>query len=131
MDELMASFAVLDPTAITLEEALTAALGPIVEFHRVHPACLVLFIGGSVPGNVMDLQTPLMARTHERIQALLALYGPDLPEERLQLGAVVALAAYKGVLPLIVEAQEEQIPALIEELGRVLLGYFDRLLAVD
>ncbi|MDH6138540.1 AcrR family transcriptional regulator [Kitasatospora sp. GP30] len=128
LDELLAPFAVVDPTSVTLDQALGASLEPIVAFHRKNPACLVLFIGGNAPGHVMDLQAPLMVSTHARIQALLTLYAPDLPEARLQLGAAVTLAAYKGVLPLLVEAEEEQVPALREQLKSLLLGYFDRLL---
>jgi AcrR family transcriptional regulator len=128
LDELLAPFAVVDPAAVTLEQALGASLGPIVRFHRDNPACLALFIGGNAPGHVMDLQAPLMARTHARIEALLALYAPELPPARLEVGAAVTLAAYKGVLPLLVEADEEQVPGLTRELGNLLLGYFDRLL---
>ncbi|WP_042442026.1 TetR/AcrR family transcriptional regulator [Streptacidiphilus jiangxiensis] len=130
LDALLAPFAVLDPSVVTLEQALAVSLGPIVEFHRVNPACIVLFVGGSAPGHVMDLQAPLMARTHQRITALLTLYGPDLPATRLELGATVMLAAYKGVLPLLVEAPEEQVPALTQQLQDLFVGYFERLLTV-
>ncbi|WP_370120857.1 TetR/AcrR family transcriptional regulator [Streptacidiphilus sp. MAP12-33] len=129
LDVLLAPFAVVDPAAVTLEQALGASLGPIVEFHRENPACLALFIGGNAPGHVMDLQAPLMARTHQRIQALLTLYAGNLPAERLDLAAAVALGAYKGVLPLLVEAPQEQVGALTLEVRDLLLGYFDRLLA--
>ncbi|WP_165845511.1 TetR/AcrR family transcriptional regulator [Streptacidiphilus pinicola] len=128
LDTLLAPFAVVDPAAVTLEEALGSSLGPLVAFHRENPACLVLFVGGHTPGHVMDLQAPLMARTHARIQALLALYAPELPPARLEWGAAVTLAAYKGVLPLVVEADEEQVPELTRELRDLLLGYFERLL---
>ncbi|WP_181442587.1 TetR/AcrR family transcriptional regulator [Streptomyces tateyamensis] len=129
LDELLTPFAVVDPTAVTLEQALGASLPPIVDFHRAHPACLALFIGGNAPGHIMDLQQPLMARTHARIAALLTLYAPQLPSERLQLGASVTLAAYKGVLPLLVESPEELVPELTEQLKDLLVGYLDRLLA--
>jgi AcrR family transcriptional regulator len=128
LDEMLAPFAVLDPANITLEEAFGGSIGPIVQFHRDNPACIVLFVGGDAPGHVMDLQAPLLARTHARIEALLALYAPELPAAQLELGAAVTLAAYKGVLPLLVAADEEQVPALTRELQNLLLGYFDRLL---
>ncbi|MFE0465067.1 TetR/AcrR family transcriptional regulator [Kitasatospora sp. NPDC058965] len=130
LDELLAPFGVVDPAAVTLEQALTASLGPIVDFHRANPACLSLFIGPNAPGHMMDLQAPLMARTHARIQALLTLYAPDLPAGRLQVAAAVTLAAYKGVLPLLVEAPPERAPELTEQLKLLLLGYFDRLLGI-
>jgi AcrR family transcriptional regulator len=129
LDELLAPFAVLDPAAVSLEQALGASVGPIVGFHRDNPACLALFIGGDAPGHIMDLQQPLMARTHARIEALLTLYAPHLPPDRLRLGAAVTLAAYKGVLPLVVEAPEDQVPALADQVKDLLLGYLDRLLA--
>ena len=128
LDALLAPFEELDPAAVTLEQALGVSLGPIVDFHRENPACLVLFVGGDTPGHVMDLQAPLMARTHARIQALLSLYAPELPAERSELGAAVTLAAYKGVLPLLVAADEDQVPELTRELQNLLLGYFDRLM---
>jgi AcrR family transcriptional regulator len=126
LDELLAPFGEVDPARVSLKEVLTAALGPLVEFHRRNRACLVLFIGADAPGHVIDLQVPLVARTHERIEALLSAYAPHLPEPRLQTAAAVTLAAYKGVLPLLVTAEEEQVPALTAELGDLLLGYLDR-----
>ncbi|WP_037607501.1 TetR/AcrR family transcriptional regulator [Streptacidiphilus rugosus] len=124
LDELMAPFAQVDPATTALEEALTTALGPIVEFHRRNPACLVLFVAGDAPGHVADLQAPLVARTHAQIQALLGAYAPRLPERELELVAMVTLAAYKGVLPLLVSAEDADVPALRRELTALLIGYF-------
>ncbi|MEZ0069251.1 AcrR family transcriptional regulator [Streptacidiphilus sp. MAP12-20] len=127
LDELLAPFAVVDPVLTPLDAALTGALGPIVAFHRDNPACLVLFVGGDTPAHVVDLQAPLVARTHARIAALLAIYAPQLPDSELRLAATVTLAAYKGVLPLLVAAEEAQVPALTAELCALLLGYFEQL----
>jgi hypothetical protein len=84
---------------------------------------VVLFLSPNAPGNLMDLHSPLTARALARIQTLFTRYAPHLPPSRLHQAATVALAASRGVLPLLMAAPEQHVPALTRDLHSLLLGY--------
>ncbi|MFD0328747.1 hypothetical protein ACFQZC_12325 [Streptacidiphilus monticola] len=73
---------------------------------------------------------PLHAELLARMGALLGRYAPEVPEDRIRDVAEVTVAAFKGILPLLVAADEQRLPQLVEEMEQLLLGYFSRALGL-
>ncbi|MBC3844176.1 hypothetical protein GXW82_40405 [Streptacidiphilus sp. 4-A2] len=119
------------PEGTPLDQLLDLAVDPLVEYHLIHPACIVLFIGPDSPQRLADLHQPLHESMLERIGALLAAIAPQVPAERLHRAAEVAVHMFKGVLPLVLAAAPEDRPLYVAELKLSLAGYFGLLLASD
>ncbi|MFC5909028.1 TetR family transcriptional regulator [Streptacidiphilus monticola] len=113
-----------------LAEVLDAAVLTTVRFNRENPACPVLFMGPDAPQRLVDVHAPLHAELLARMGALLGRYAPEVPEDRIRDVAEVTVAAFKGILPLLVAADEQRLPQLVEEMEQLLLGYFSRALGL-
>lgn len=124
MDRVLAPL----PAGVTLTGLLDLVLEPLVEYHLSHPACIVLFIGPDSPQRLSAMHQPLHDAMLERIGAMLAVLGPQVPAEQLHRSAEVAVHMFKGVLPLILAAAPEERPRYVAELKLSLAGYFGLLL---
>ncbi|QMU78768.1 TetR/AcrR family transcriptional regulator [Streptacidiphilus sp. PB12-B1b] len=116
------------PQGMPLPELLDVIIDPLVAFHIAHPACIVLFVGPDSPQHLTELHLPLHAAMLERIGALLAVLAPQLPAERLQRSAEVAVHMFKGVMPLVLASAPQDRPAYVAELKLTFEGYFGLLL---
>ena len=58
-----------------------------------------------------------------RIDAVLAARRPDLPAADRARTAQVTMRLFGGLVPMIVSADEDERPALVAELKKVLIGY--------
>jgi hypothetical protein len=84
----------------------------------------VLLAGPGAPQRLATAKQPLEAAALAQVDVILAGFASSLGEaERARL-AQVAMQVFKGVMQLIVAADEAERPALIAELKRLLIGYF-------
>ena len=109
---------------LPLDELLPRVLRPMFRFHRENPACPVLFMGPDIPKRLADVHEPLHASMLAGVADLLGLLAPQLPEADLRRSAEVAVHLFKGALPLVIRASEEELPALEDEIVRALQAYF-------
>ena len=126
--EVMDRVLVRLPDGMSLAGLLDLVVDPLVEYHLTHPACIVLFVGPDSPQRLADLHQPLHEAMLERIGAMLAALGPQVPAEQLHRSAEVAVHMFKGVLPLVLAAAPEDRPRYLAELKLSLAGYFGLLL---
>ena len=111
----------------TLAEQLDRIMGPLVEYHVEHPACIVLFVGPDTPQRLTDLHQPLQEAMLVRIAAILGAFAPDAAPEQVRRSAEVAVHMFKGLLPLVLTAAPEDRPRYIDEMKLTFLGYFSLL----
>ncbi len=111
----------------TLAEQLDRIMGPLVEYHIEHPACVVLFVGPDTPQRLTDLHQPLQDAMLARIAALLGAHAPDAAPEQVRRSAEVAVHMFKGLLPLVLTAAPEDRPRYVDEMKLTFLGYFSLL----
>jgi AcrR family transcriptional regulator len=128
LDELQKLLVIPDPAAVPLPELITGVLNPMLDFHVEHTACTVLFMGPDVPQRLTDMHAPLHSSMLARVGALIGLLAPGLPAEDLRRSAEITVSAFKGLLPPLMAADEQERPAVRAEIGRLFLGYFTTLI---
>jgi AcrR family transcriptional regulator len=113
-----------DLVELPLAEMVDRVIDPLVAFSLRHPAHHVLLAGPGAPQRLATAKQPLEAAALAQVDVILAGFASSLGEaERARL-AQVAMQVFKGVMQLIVAADEAERPALIAELKRLLIGYF-------
>ncbi|MEY9964449.1 AcrR family transcriptional regulator [Streptacidiphilus sp. MAP12-16] len=122
--ETLQRLLVPDLAALPLDELLSRVLDPMLRFQLENPACPVLFMGPDVPQRLADVHAPLQASLLAGVADLLGALAPQLQPDELQRSAAVALHMFKGVLPLLVTTPPAELPALVEEIKTMFLGYF-------
>lgn len=111
-----------------LDELLDRVMRPMFRFHRENPACPVLFMGPDVPQRLSEVHAPLHDSMLADVARLLGLLAPHLPEADRRRSAEVAVHLFKGVLPLVIVAPPEELPALEDEILVAMNAYFRRLI---
>lgn len=108
---------------LDFDALLTRVLGTLVEFNIAHPGFKALFARTDMPATLRAAVAPAYGALHLRFEALIGAAFPELaPEDRLR-ATTVAIQLVRAMMPLIVEADQDQRPALAEELRLVLRSY--------
>ncbi|WP_067846105.1 TetR/AcrR family transcriptional regulator [Nocardia lijiangensis] len=108
---------------LDLDTLLDQILGPLVEFNLAHPGFKALFARTDMPVALRDAVAPAHTAIHRQVETLVGSVFPELDHEDRHRTTTVAIQLLRGMMPLIVEADEPQRPALVEELRLVLRSY--------
>ncbi|WP_431958418.1 TetR/AcrR family transcriptional regulator [Nocardia lijiangensis] len=108
---------------LDLDTLLDQMLGPLVEFNLAHPGFKALFARTDMPVALRDAVAPAHTAIHRQVETLVGSMFPELDPEDRHRTTTVAIQLLRGMMPLIVEADEPQRAALVEELRLVLRSY--------
>lgn len=121
-DEVLSPERAAQPLAVLLDEVVDA----LAAFHARHPGFQAVFHGShSTP----ELEEAAHAATHEiaaRLEEILALRRPDLPEARRRVVSWTSMETMKAMLVLARQPLGEDWPAsVMAETKRLLLAYLE------
>lgn len=114
-----------DSTDASIEQAVHAAIEPIVAFNVAHPGFKALFARTDMPPCLRQAVAPVTDRLHQRVGAMIAARIPTLGTAELERTTLVVLHLVRGLMPLIVGASDAERPALAAELERSLVSYLE------
>ncbi|MEU2258334.1 TetR/AcrR family transcriptional regulator [Nocardia xishanensis] len=106
-----------------LDALLDRMLGPLVEFNLAHPGFKALFARTDMPAALRDAVAPAHTAVHVQVESLVGSVFPELAPGDRHRATTVAIQLLRGMMPLIVDADEAQRPALVDELRLVLRSY--------
>ncbi|TQM33469.1 TetR family transcriptional regulator [Nocardia bhagyanarayanae] len=82
-----------------------------------------LFARTDMPATLRATIAPAHVAIHAQVETLVGAAFPQLGPEDRHRTTTVAIQLLRGMMPLIVEANQEQCPALVEELRLVVRSY--------
>ncbi|MEU8823230.1 TetR/AcrR family transcriptional regulator [Streptomyces sp. NPDC048636] len=109
--------------SLPLGEMLDAVLDPMIEFNCANPAFLALINSTDAPGRVIEEHHALHVTLQARVEELIAVYRPDLPDDRLTQTATMAFHLFKAGLDLILAHEGAEREAYVTESKAALYGY--------
>ncbi|MGW6424929.1 TetR/AcrR family transcriptional regulator [Nocardia sp. NPDC055053] len=112
-----------ESAGLDIDALLDGVLDTLVEFNVAHPGFKALFARTDMPESLRAAIAPAHGALHARFEALLGVAFPELAPEDRQRATIVAIQLVRGMMPLIVDADPAQRPALVDELRLVLRSY--------
>lgn len=114
-----------DPSvaALPLKEMLDRIIDPVVSFDRANPGFYALQSDPALSPELASAKRPAQKLMFQRLDQILAERAPDLEPEQRHRTAEIAVHLFRGMLPLIMSATEEDLPALVAETKEVLFAY--------
>jgi len=113
----------LSVAELPLGEMLDRIIDPVVAFDRANPGFYALLSDPHLSPELAGAKKPAQRLMFERLDTILAKRVPDLEPARRTRTAEVAVHLFRGLLPLIMSATDEELPALVAETKEVLCGY--------
>lgn len=108
---------------LPLDEMLDRIVDPLVAFDRANPGYYALLADPHVSPGLAEAKLPARRLMLERIDTILAARAPRLDAEERRLVAEVSVHLFRGVLPMIMAAEESELPRVSAEVKRALHGY--------
>ncbi|MFE6924845.1 TetR/AcrR family transcriptional regulator [Nocardia sp. NPDC057663] len=112
-----------ESAGLDIDALLGAVLDTLVEFNVAHPGFKALFARTDMPASLGAAVAPAHGALHARFETLLGVAFPELAPDDRRRATTVAIQLVRGMMPLIVEADPAQRPALVDELRLVLRSY--------
>lgn len=109
--------------SLPLDEMLDRILDPLIDFDRANPGFYVLMADPKVSPALAGAKKPAQKAMFERLNQILEARAPDLPEDERSRTAEVAVHIFRGLLPLIMAAETDDLPKVAAETKRALSGY--------
>jgi len=116
------AFAVGD-AQLPLPELLDRVLDPIVAFDRANPGFHVLLADPGVTPELANAKRPAQELMFRSLDAIFAERSPGLPPEKRTLTVAVAIHMFRGLLPMIMAATENELPRVVAETKQALHAY--------
>nr|WP_062336726.1 TetR/AcrR family transcriptional regulator [Herbidospora sakaeratensis] len=121
------AFGGADVAEMDLGELLDRVVDPLVAFNLANPGFKALFARPDMPSALAESSQPIQAAMLGQVEAILGARTPGLaPADRAR-SARVLVRIFQAMTPLVTAAAEEERPAEIAELKRVLGGYLTSL----
>jgi AcrR family transcriptional regulator len=108
---------------LPLGEMLDRIIDPVVAFDRANPGFHALLSDPHLSPELASAKRPAQKLMFERLDHILAKRAPGLEPARRARTAEVAVHLFRGLLPLIMGAADEELPALVAETKEVLFDY--------
>ncbi|MFC4374770.1 TetR/AcrR family transcriptional regulator [Nocardia halotolerans] len=106
-----------------LDALLDRILGPLVEFNLANPGFKALFARTDMPTAMREAVAPAHQAIHQQVEALVGALFPDITAKQRTRTAAVAIQTLRGMMPMIIDAPDDERPALVAELRLVLRSY--------
>jgi AcrR family transcriptional regulator len=121
-----------DETAeLSLDEFVDRVLSALIAFKTERPALWSLLYGSPNSDHLAAKASQLHERAADRIAALLLLRKPDLDPGRAKLVASMSVATGKATMPMVLEAEPANRPAMLAEVKALMIGYLRPVLSGD
>jgi AcrR family transcriptional regulator len=108
---------------LPLREMLDRIIDPVVAFDRANPGFYALLADPRLSPELASAKKPAQKLMFQRLDQILERRAPELPTEQRIRTAEVAVHLFRGLLPLIMSATEQELPALVAETKEVLYNY--------
>lgn len=108
---------------LPLDRMLDRIIDPLVTFDRANPGFYALMSDPHLSPELTGAKRPAQKLMFQRLDQILERRAPDLPAEHRTRTAEVAVHLFRGLLPLIMSASEEDLPTLVAETKGVLRDY--------
>ncbi|MDN3241190.1 TetR/AcrR family transcriptional regulator [Glycomyces tritici] len=108
---------------LPLPEMLDRIIDPVVAFDRANPGFYALLADPHLSPELASAKKPAQKIMFQRLDQILERRAPGLPAEQRTRTAEVAVHLFRGLLPLIMSAAEEDLPTLVADTKGVLRDY--------
>jgi AcrR family transcriptional regulator len=108
---------------LSLDRLVDRVLDALAAFKTTRPAFWVLFHGSAASPRLEAVAEEVRRGIARRLCALLALRAPGADPQRLERAARISIATVQGVFPLVMAAEPQERPAVVDELKALLRGY--------
>jgi AcrR family transcriptional regulator len=98
---------------------------PMIEVNLVNPGFKALFARADMPTHLASPTRQLQAAVLGRAEEVLRAYAPRLHADTVRRRAMVMVRTFAGLLPLVLDADEQERPKMIAEVKRAIRGYLD------
>ncbi|RRS00892.1 TetR/AcrR family transcriptional regulator [Glycomyces terrestris] len=117
-----AAFAV-DGADLPLRDLLDRVLDPIIAFDRANPGFHILLADPGITPELAQAKRPAQELIFQHLDRIFAARAPHLPAAERRLAAGVAIHMFRGLLPLIMAASDDDLPAVAREAKQALHAY--------
>ncbi|WP_026929974.1 TetR/AcrR family transcriptional regulator [Glycomyces tenuis] len=121
----------IEVSKLPLDEMLDRMLDPLIAFDRANPGFYVLLSDPHVSPELAGAKRPAQKLMLERIDRILEARAPGLTAEERGLTAEMAVHLFRGVLPMIMAAEEDELPRVSAETKRALRAYIAPIIGED
>jgi AcrR family transcriptional regulator len=113
----------LSVAALPLKDMLDRIIDPVVAFDRANPGFYALMSDPHLAAGLAAAKRPAQQLMFEQLDRILAARAPDHPPEVRTRTAEIAVHLFRGLLPLIMSAGEDDLPGLVAETKAILFDY--------
>lgn len=121
------AFDATDFAALTISEAADRVVDPLVAFNLANPGFKALFARPDMPGGLAAAAGTIQGALLGRVRAMLAQRLPGRAEPELDRAARMLIQVFQATVPMVVAAPDQERPAVIAELKKLLGGYLESL----
>ena len=118
-----AAFTGVDFARVGLDEVLDRVVDPILAFNLANPGFEAIFARPDMPAGLAAAAQPIQSALLSRVEAILVARAPGLTTDQHGRTARVSIQIFQAMLPLVLAADEDERPAVVGELKKVLRGY--------
>lgn len=108
---------------LPLPEMLDRIIDPVVAFDRANPGFYALLADPHLSPELASAKKPAQKIMFQRLDRILERRAPDLPAAERTRTAEVAVHLFRGLLPLIMAATEQELPQVVAETKKALHAY--------
>lgn len=121
----------LSVARLPLDRMLDRIVDPLIAFDRANPGFYALLSDPHLSPELAGAKKPAQKLMFERVDAMLEARAPGLQPEERRLTAEVAVHLFRGLLPMIMAADEAELPRVSDETKRALHGYLAPRIGVE
>ncbi len=118
-----AAFTGVDFARVGLDEVLDRVVDPILAFNLANPGFKAIFARPDMPAGLAAAAQPIQSALLSRVEAILVARAPGLTTDQHGRTTRVSIQIFQAMLPLVLAADEDERPAVVGELKKVLRGY--------
>lgn len=108
---------------LPLKAMLDRIIDPVVAFDRANPGFYALLSDPHLSAELASAKRPAQRSMFEQLDKILERRAPGLPSEKRTRTAEVAVHLFRGLLPLIMGAPEQELPGIVSETKQALHAY--------
>lgn len=121
------AFAPQDPH-LPLPHLVDRVLDPIIAFDRANPGFHALLADPGVTPELAEAKRPAQQLMFSSLEAIFLQRAPGIPPARLALTVTMTIHLFRGTLPLLIAAEEKDLPVTTMEVKRALIAYLGPLI---
>lgn len=108
---------------LPLPEMLDRIIDPVIAFDRANPGFYALLSDPHLSPELASAKKPAQKLMFQRLDQILEQRAPDLPTEQRTRTAEVAVHIFRGLLPMVMAADETELPMVVAETKAALNAY--------